>query len=385
MKTEPIRICYVIDNLSRAGTEMQLRLLLKHLDRRLVTPFLCLLDGESEPSRNLEPEDVGITRLGVRRLFSPRALRASLQFRKFLKQNKIQIVQSFFPDSTRFASPIAKLAGISTVLGTRRNIGHWMTNRDKQLAKFFNRTCIQYVIANCEAARQSVIDQERMPKNRVLVIPNGIDLKRFNNCQTWAPAGEQTSWKVGMLGNLRRVKGPDVLIDAAKLLLEKNQKLQFMIAGEGSREEYQQRIDDHGIEAHFHLIGSVKDVPEFLSGLDIAVLPSRAEGMPNSILEYMAAGRPIVATRVGGTAELLENGESGVLVLPDSAGELAGGIESLMDNAQMASELARTARLRVNESYDIKRISQQHADLYRQVSAGEPGRMKTKESGGYPS
>ncbi|MCH2181116.1 MAG: glycosyltransferase [Mariniblastus sp.] len=366
--TVPLKICYVIDNLSRAGTEMQLRLLLQHLDRSLITPYLCLLDGESEQSRELEPDDVTITRLGIRRLASTRAMRGARRFRKFLKQHQIQIVQSFFPDSTRFASPIAKVCGVSTVLGTRRNIGHWMTAWDKWIAKFYNRTCIDQVIANCEAARQSVIQQEGMPLSRVFVIPNGIDLRRFEPCQPWTPTAGQTNWTIGMVGNLREVKGPDLLIDAAKLLLGKDKSLQFIIAGEGNRELYQQRINEHGIQQHFCLNGAEKQIPQFLSRLDVAVLPSRAEGMPNAILEYMAAGRPIVATRVGGTAELLEHRNTGILVPPESPTELAAGIQSLLDEPSLAARLAEAARDQVNEFYDIQRISERHCQFYREES-----------------
>ena len=218
---------------SCGGTEMQLKLLLQNLDRNLVVPYLCLLNGQSEESRALEPENVTSTRLGIKRLISLRAMTGTLRFRKFLRQNKIQIVQSFFPDSTRFASPISKLCGVGKVLGTRRNIGHWMTRRDEWIAKFYNRTFIDQIIANCEAARQSVINQESMAPSRVLVIPNGIDLKRFADCQPWTQTDGQPTMKIGMVGNLRDVKGPDLLIDAANILLKQNNNLQFVIAGEG--------------------------------------------------------------------------------------------------------------------------------------------------------
>ena len=368
--TRPLKICYVIDNFSCGGTEMQLKLLLQNLDRNLVAPYLCLLNGQSEQSRALEPEDVTITRLGIKRLVSLRAIAGTLRFRKFLRQNKIQIVQSFFADSTLFASPISRLSGVRKVLGTRRNIGHWMTRRDEWIAKFYNRTFIDQIIANCEAARQSVINRENMAVGRVLVIPNGIDLKRFADCQPWTQTDRQPTMKIGMVGNLRDVKGPDLLIDAANILLKQNNNLQFVIAGEGTRSQYQAQIDQLGIQDQFELLGSVSDVPALLSTLDIAVLPSRAEGMPNAILEYMAAGRPIVATRVGGTPELIENQTSGILVEPESANELASGIQVLLSDPKLAAALARVASEQANQLYDINRISQKHAQFYQDLAGG---------------
>lgn len=366
--TRPIKICYVIDNLSRAGTEMQLRLLLQNLDRNLVAPHLCLLDGQSEQSRALEPENVTTTRLGIKRLVSLRAIAGTLRFRKFLRQNKIQIVQSFFPDSTRFASPISRLSGVRKVLGTRRNIGHWMTPRDEWIAKFYNRTFIDQIIANCESAKRSVINQESMAPSRVFVIPNGIDLKRFADCQPWTQTDRQPTMKIGMVGNLRDVKGPDLLIDAANILLKQNNNLRFVIAGEGTRSQYQAQIDQLGIQDQFELLGSVSDVPALLSTLDIAVLPSRAEGMPNAILEYMVAGRPIVATHVGGTPELIEQRRSGILVDPESVSELAAGIQLLLDDPELAASLAHAACVQARGVYDIHRISQLYANLYHNVT-----------------
>ena len=366
--TSPLRICYVIDNLSRAGTEMQLRLLLQNLDRSLVTPHLVLLDGQSEPSRKLEPENVNAMRLGIKRLVSPRAIGAALRFRKFLRQNKIQIVQSFFPDSTRFASPLSRLSGVPKTLGTRRNIGHWMNRRDKWIARLYNRTLIDQIIANCESARQSVIEQERMQPNRVFVIPNGIETNRFKDCRPWAKTDQKAAITIGMVGNLRDVKGPDLLIDAAQILLRHESNLEFVIAGDGNHEQYQSQIDRLGIQDHFTLLGSISNIPQLLSTLDIAVLPSRAEGMPNAILEYMVAGRPIVATNVGGIPELIQNRQSGILVGPESTAELADGIKLLLNDTQLAADLAKTAYREARAVYDINRIAKLHIELYQNIS-----------------
>ena len=92
--------------------------------------------------------------------------------------------------------------------------------------------------------------------------------------------------------------------------------------------------------------------------------------MPNAILEYMAAGRPIVATRVGGTPELIENQTSGILVEPESANELASGIQVLLSDPKLAAALARVASEQANQLYDINRISQKHAQFYQDLAGG---------------
>jgi glycosyltransferase involved in cell wall biosynthesis len=338
----PIRVCFVIDRLSRAGTENQLLLMIKQLDRDRITPYLCLLDGDDPMTRELLPEKCPVLQLGVRRLLSVGALRQAFEFWQFLRREKINVVQTYFPDSTRFAAPIAKVAGVNAVFGSRRNIGHWMTPRDVRIARFYNRFFIDRIVANSKAARESVIEQEGIGPDRVVVVPNGIDLNRFKHIPPWQPKPSGVPRKIGMVGNLREVKGPDLFIRAASLVLKDHPETQFEIAGAGDPTHYQQLINELGITNSVCLRGPVSDVPSFLSTLDVAVLPSRAEGLSNALMEYMAAGRPIVATDVGGNGELICSGENGVLV-DVSAASLAIGISDMLNRPNIAASLSKSS------------------------------------------
>jgi glycosyltransferase involved in cell wall biosynthesis len=341
-REQAVRVCFVIDNLARAGTESQLLLHLKQLDRSKVTPYLCLLDGLDESSRMLEPADVPILRLGVRRLLSYNSFQQAPKLWRFFRTERIEVVQLYFTDSTRFAAPIAKAAGVRAVFGSRRNIGHWMTTTDRWLARFYNRCFIDKIIANCEAARQAAIEQEGVKPEQVFVVPNLIDLDRFKHIRPWQAKPQGQPRKVGMVGNLREVKGVDLFIRAAELVLKTHPCTGFEIAGGGDPTPYQSLIDELGLARNVRLLGSVDNVPDFLATLDVAVLPSRAEGMSNALLEYMAAGRPIVATDVGGNGELVESGISGLLVERDET-QLVAAIDQLLDNNCLAGSLAAAA------------------------------------------
>lgn len=340
----PIRVCFVIDRLSRAGTESQLLLLLKQLDRELVAPYLCLLDGDDPTTQALLPTDCPVLRLGVRRLVSVAALHRAFYFWRFLRREQIDIVHTYFLDSTRFAAPIAKAAGVKAVFGSRRNIGHWMTPRDARIARFYNWLFIDKIVANSEVARQSALEQERAHPDRVLVIPNSIDLERFQNIPPWQPKPGSTHRTVGMVGNLRHVKGPDLFIRAAQLVLKEFPDTQFEIAGNGDQSPYQQLIDELCISENVRLLGPVTNVPSFLETLDVAVLPSRAEGLSNALMEYMAAGRPIVATDVGGNGEALSALARQCCVPAPEPSLLANRICLFLNNSVIASELARSAK-----------------------------------------
>lgn len=346
----PIRVCFVIDGLARAGTESQLLLTLEQLDRSIIEPYLCLLKGENAESYELMPNNCRVLRLGIHRLASGTAIRQAWQFWRFLRKNKIEVVQTYFTDSTRFAAPIAKAARVKAVFGSRRNIGHWMTPTDARIARLYNRFFIDKIIANSEAARQSAIVQEGIAPERVVVVPNRIDLERFKHVPLWQPKPTGTLRKVGMVGNLRPVKGPDLFIRAAQIVLTDHADIEFEIAGDGDAQPYRQLIDELGIADNVRLLGPVTDVPSFLATLDLAVLPSRAEGLSNALMEYMAAGRPIVATDVGGNGELLgELAEKCCAAVVDEKC-LAAHIRQILSDDSLAATVAASARRKVASS-----------------------------------
>ncbi len=332
----------MIDNLSRAGTESQLLLLLKGLDRKRISPFLVLLDGSSEVSRSLERQDCPTLRLGLKSFFSPSFIAKLWQFVRFLQREKIDVLQLHFRDSTYFGMLAGKLAGVKRIVLTRRNIGHWMTTRDRYLMRFCQRFA-HATIANCEACRRSVIEQERARPERVHVIRNGIDFNRFADIPPYRPKFNGELRQVGVVANLRPVKGIDVFIRAAALVAAEFPDVVFFIVGDGDSAAYVELAKECGVLERVRFLGPLDDIPAFLSQLDVAVLPSRAEGFSNALLEYMAAGRPIVATAVGGNSELIEHERNGILVPKPDARELAEAILGVLRNAAAAAFYASHA------------------------------------------
>jgi len=344
----PLRVCFVIDDLDVGGTETQLLMLIQHLHRRKVEPYLCVLGGMGSRSLTLEPKDCPVLRLGLRSLCRPSIMAKAWRFARFLRRHRIDIVQTYFADSTYFAVPVARLAGVRRIILTRRNIGHWMKPVDRLMVRLCQRLA-HATIANCEACRRAVIEQELARPERVHVIPNGIDLDRFAHIEPYQPAMSGRPRRVGMVGNLRPVKGVDVFIRAAAQVAAQAPNVTFHVAGCGDPEPYRQLAKQCGVADRVEFLGSVADVPAFLATLDVAVLPSRAEGLSNALLEYMAAGRPIVATAVGGNVELLRDGSTGVLVPPDDPEVLATALVGLAKARQRPRKLAAAARCAVRQ------------------------------------
>src|SRR5262249_15067841 len=274
----------------------------------------------------------------------------AFRFGRFLRHHRIDVLQVYFPDSTYLGVPVARLAGVRRIVRTRNNLGYWMT----PLHRWLGRVCNHWtdvVVANCDACRQAVIADECASPGRVLVLENGVDLSRFPRS---LPPGQRATDgpRIGVVANLRPIKDLGLFVRAAAEVGSWHPTATFHVAGEGEqRGKLEQLATDLGLGPRLGLPGSVKDIPTFLCGLDVAVLCSRSEGMSNALLEYMAAGRPIVATAVGANVQLIDHGVNGLLVPPGDAAALAAAIRQLLSDRVLANRLGGAARRRVQEHY----------------------------------
>jgi glycosyltransferase involved in cell wall biosynthesis len=359
----PLRVCFVIDELAPAGTETQLLALIRHLDRRRIWPYLCLLRGDKPMSQALEPDDCPILRLDVASLHHPRTLLRAGRFLRFLRRERIDVVQAYFADSSYFAIPLAWLAGVPHRIRTRNNLGHWLTKWHRRWGRLLNVFTTQ-TIANCEAARQALLAAEQPRPDSVVVLPNGVDLERFRDVPPLSAQLPEEP-RIGVLANLRPIKGLNDFVRAAARIHVRHPRAHFMVAGEGElRSELLRQAAEMGLADRFTLPGSIADVPGLLASLDVAVLCSHAEGLSNALLEYAAASRPIVATAVGAAPELIVDGVHGLLVPPRDAERLAESIERLLDDRGLAQRLGAAARRRAWERHGREAMVRRFTDFY---------------------
>jgi glycosyltransferase involved in cell wall biosynthesis len=353
-RSDPVRVCFFIDELSRAGTETQLVALIRQVDRRRVLPHLCLLRGERNTSRALEPSCCPVLRLGVGSLATPATLGKAAMLAGFLHKHQIDVLQVFFRDSTYLGVPVGRLAGVPVIIRTRNNLGYALSRLDRRLGRLCNRL-VDYTIANCSACRDAALTAEGPPRKGVVVLENGVDLARFARVSTIRAF--RAPVQVGVLANLRPIKDLETFILAAREVIRTHPDITFTIGGEGPmRCRLEQLARDLGMEEKLRLPGVVKDVAAFLAALDICVLGSRSEGLSNAVLEYMACGRPIVATRVGGTPELIEDGLHGLLVPPGDSAVLAQALRYLLDHRDRAATLAAAARQRAQVRFSREKM-----------------------------
>jgi glycosyltransferase involved in cell wall biosynthesis len=287
---------------------------------------------------------------------------------QFLNQQRVDILQVYFPDSTYFGVPVGCLAQVPRIVCTRNNIGYWTTPLHRRLGSFCHRLSAG-LVANCQACGQAVSDGEGLSPKRIAVLENGVDLSRFPEPLRWPhSAGGGKIRRIGITANLRPVKDLDLFIHAAAKLTATHPHVSFHIAGEGElRPDLEKLVSDLSLADRVFLPGTIDDVPGFLRELDIAVLCSKSEGMSNAILEYMAAGKAIVATAVGGNVQLLEHERTGLLVPAGDPHSLVEAIRRLLDDPALAIRLARAARQRVEDRYSRQAMVRRFEDFYEQL------------------
>jgi glycosyltransferase involved in cell wall biosynthesis len=369
-ETRPVRVCFVIDRLSRAGTETQLLALLRRLDRERVRPSLCLLNGDNPESRGLLPTDCPTLLLRLGRLTSLAAPGAATRLAAFWRRNRVDVVQTYFLDSGYFAVPLARLCRIRHVVRVRNNTGYWLTPRHRWLGRMVGRLA-HTTLTNSDDARRAVIAAESLSPDRVRVIENGVDVRRFAAGRPPDTGGSVV--RVGAVANLRPVKNVDGLIRVAADICHDDHRVRFEVAGEGDqRPGIESRIRDAGLAGRFTLRGSVADVPTFLDTLDIAVLMSHSESMSNALLEYMAAGRAIVATDVGSNAYVVRDGREGLIVPTGNDRALGGAIRQLLAAPDQASRLGAAARRRVELDFDHQTMVRRLEAFYESLLANPP-------------
>jgi len=265
------------------------------------------------------------------------------------------------------------LAGGRRFLASVRNIGDWMG----PLRRRVERTVVDRaaaVIVNAQAIKTFMIEHVGARPERIRVIPNGVELDRFRPRREGDPdlrrelLGSNGSLLVGSVMSLSAKKNPGVLVAAAADVARRMPGVRFVLAGEGSlRGEIERQAGSLGLGERFRLLGLRDDVPELLRALDILVLPSGREGLPNVVLEAMACGVPVVATAVGGTPELVVEGRTGSLVPPGDASRLASAIMEMASDPERLRSLGAAAAEHVRSAYGMDAMVSRTIQLYDEV------------------
>jgi glycosyltransferase involved in cell wall biosynthesis len=328
------------------GLERVVLSIVKEIDRRKYDPSFCTLlppaPGMLEKMQELEvPCHILDKGAGVN-YFLPIALR------NLLLREKIQIVNSHDIGATLYAAVAAQLAGVPAVVHTEhsqiltktRHLGiyGWVLNR-----------LVSYSISVSSDLERYLVETFGLPPKNVRTIPNGIDVSRFIFSHDVSYLREELNLRdcdtvIGTIGRLTTQKGIDTLLAAFQLLQATRSNVRLVVVGEGElRNSLTKLAERLGIQEKVVFTGIRKDIPNLLHLFDVFVLSSLWEGQPIAIMEAMAAARPIVATAVGGNAEILKDGDYGLIVPPSDPAAMAKAIEALISDPELARAIAEKA------------------------------------------
>lgn len=365
-KSKPIKILYCIDSLLRGGTELQLTGLIERLDPEEFQPYLLTIRATDV---TLTPGNCEHLAWDVPKLFNGSGIKAILQLARWLKREEIDIVQTFFQDSTIFAGIAAKLAGTPVRIASCRDLGFW-SNRKQRLLMRSVYPLMNAYICNADIVREHFITHFGLSAKRAKVLRNGIDVEALTFVEH---TGQATH--IGIVGNMtRQVKRTDLFIRAAGIVAVNHPEVTWHIIGDGHlRTELEQLAKDCNVFDKIVFAGRVANVADYLSCLDIGVICSDSEGLSNALLEYLLKGTAAVATAVGGNVELIDDGTTGLLVPPDDAAALADALKRLVENNQLRQTLARTARTKIEREYNWEKCLSDHRELYNELLQQKEG------------
>lgn len=290
---------------------------------------------------------------------------------QFIREHKVDVIHAHIAHDYLLAALAAKLAGRGKLVITR----HVLFQLNNLHAKMLDR--VDRVIAVSQAVADSL---HTFDPARIAVIHNGVDLSRFtpvSAARDWLQSSVKSdignSLIVGMVGHLAPIKGQEEFIKAAAIVSSQRSDVTFVIAGEDksrtgeNRQHLERLINDLGLEGRVHLLGWVNDVPRLLSALDLLISPSRSEPFGLSIVEGMACGVPVIATRSEGAREILEDDVTGKLLASGNPDELADAIVSLLADEEKCRRFVAQALEVVHDKFGLDSMVSATEQVYESL------------------
>ena len=360
-----LRLFMMIDSLRTGGSERQFALLAGAFRRG---PFDLYLGCIQRCGKFLEDlGEIGEYPAGGSFL----TLRAQLSLGRlmgFLRRTRIEVAQSFDFYTNLMLIPAARLAGVPVVIASQRQLGDLLTPKKRRIQNlvFSFADC---VVCNSLAAADQLA-REGVPNTKLTVISNGLPPEAFQEAVPAIPPQSGVT-RIGMIARMNeRAKNHALFLRTAASVASRFPLAEFVLAGDGPfRKEWEELARKLGISPRTRFLGDRHEITSVLAALDVVVSPSRSESLSNVILEAMAAGRPVVATRVGGNPELVRDRETGLLVAPEDEGALATALETMLASPNLAQEWGENARRIAQANFTLDYARERFEQLYMDLLA----------------
>lgn len=361
----PVPILLMVRELNLGGSERQMAEIAKALDRSRFDPRVGCFRPGGVRGDELQAAGVPIVQFPVPSLAS---LRGAFRISAYIRENGIRLIHTFDTPTNLYAVPSARMAGTTRVVSSQRAHRSLMAPIYHHGLRVTDRL-VDAIVVNCDYVRRHLIEDERTPPSLIQLCYNGIDTVIFH------PGGRARTESlrdeplvIGVVCVLRPEKGLETLLDAFAAVRDLQPGMKLVVVGSGPcLPDLQDRAGDLGILPDCVFQPATPNVAEWLRSIDIFVLPSRSEALSNSLMEAMACGCCVVASRVGGNPELVTPGQTGMLFEPGDAPGLAAALRPLILDATLRRELACNAECSIRTQFSREASAERMAEIYTTV------------------
>lgn len=359
-----------------AGAERNLFEIAKRLNNKGYNPIICSLKTVKNGFFTGECKRCGLRTidLNISRVYSPFVIPWIIKLLFLLKRENIRLILTYHEGADLIGVILSILSGIPAV-SSRRDMGYKLTNRIITMYKLINPFFTK-IISVSDAAKALIVKREGVHPFKIITVHNGADLDYFSQYVDSLEVKRRLNLSpdkpiVGMLAGYRQIKGHRFFIEAIPKVLRVIQDVQFIIVGgyfdeKGGRlkQDLMDLTEELGISDNVHFYNATPRVNEILKIMDVYVLPSLSEGFSNTLLEAMAAVRPVIATNVGGNPEAVEHGKTGLLVPPANPKALAETILTLLLDKGLAQRMGKEGRRRAEDIFILDTMVQDTKRVY---------------------
>ena len=367
MRGRPIRLTYLITDLEVGGVPLHLFRLATRLPNKAFQIQVISLAGVGRVGRRLQDAGISVWACHARSLFD---LRAMVRLRRFLIASRPDVVHALLFHANMAARLIGPTAGIParriiTEIQTVELERRWHLTVDHLTCRLS-----RVEVGNSSAVVDHLHENACIPRARLRLMTGGVEFDRFEKASAIARGDIGVPEDAPLLlwtGRLDRVKGFELLLDAFGLVRD-SIPAHLVLVGEGEyRSSIERRVAALGLTEAVHLLGRRDDVPSLLKSADVFVFTSLTEGMPNSVIEAMACGLPVVSTDVAACRELIMDGNTGCLVRSRSPRAFADAVIRLWNDRDSATAMAERAKESVRGWFDLKACARRWEHFYRDV------------------
>lgn len=359
-----------------AGSERNIIHLLNHIDPNnfelIAASFISGKIGQ-----DMRKKGFTVFQLNRGGIYTYNGIRNILYLYKLIREKKISLILTYHESSDFFGLLLSRLCHVP-VISNRRDMGFKTRWHHKIAYKIFGKL-FSAVITVSDAVREEMIKHNWFHPDRIFTIYNGIDTEEYKGADKKEKIKEVIGIEdghsvVGLIANLRKIKGIKYFIEAASIVKKTDSRVKFLIIGADmnesgcTKDELELFAKKCNVDKEVHFLGKRTDIPDIISIMDIGVVSSLSEGFSNAILEYMAASKPVVATDVGGNREAVIHGETGLLVSPKNAIALAEAILSIVKDKEMAFQYGTAGKKRIEENFKLRMMIRKYEELFEKVN-----------------